>query len=291
VANRALSAGELADVIEIEVLAADRPVRSLEDLRRTLESRAVNHRNFALAMAQMGWRRNVLGDAYPFELSDVAIRLREHEVSRNAYPALLLMTPGNDPLPSAPSGDSAATLLLEKLTCTALERMLGAGARSTRFGWPSEVGRPQDFNSAIKWLAELMRIRVGAGFRPPRRKDGGVDVIAWRPFSDGRPGFPIVLAQCTVERDFVHKARDIDPRQWAAWLALESSILVALVLPGTMPSDEVWNEIGRNCVILERLRLVSLLAEEPRVADANLAAFVDLRLRALRDQGQLVAQA
>jgi len=101
---------------------------------------------------------------------------------------------------------------------------------------------------------------LSAGYRPPRRKDGGVDVVAWRPFQDGRPGFPIVLAQCTIESDVLAKARDIDIRQWATWLALDASILIALAIPGTVPRDESWNELARNNVVLERLRLVSLSA-------------------------------
>src|SRR5439155_17165751 len=137
-----------------------------------------------------------------------------------------------------PRDEAAAALLLERATCSALEGLLGPGTRALRFGWPSDSGRPQDFSSAIRWLAEAMHIGLSAGYRPPRRKDGGVDVVAWRPFKDGRPGFPIVLAQCTIESDVLAKSRDIDIRQWATWLALDASILIALAIPGTVPRDE-----------------------------------------------------
>lgn len=36
-------------------------------------------------------------------------------------------------------------------------------------------------------------------FRLPTYSDGGVDVVAWQDFRDGRAGFPVLLAQCTVQ--------------------------------------------------------------------------------------------
>jgi hypothetical protein len=174
--------------------------------------------------------------------------------------------------------------VLEKVTSQALEQLLGPGSRSVRFGWPSDSGRPADFNSAIKWLSDLMKIRVANGYRPPRRKDGGVDVVAWRPFPDGRPGFPVALAQCTIEGDFLRKARDVDLRQWSAWLALDSGLLLVLAVPGTLANAEMWNEIARNCVVLERIRLTALAAEGGHEPSREVGIFTTALVARLRSK-------
>jgi hypothetical protein len=259
---------ELADLLELEMLASASPSVAIEQLRRGVEARAsVASRNLPLALRQMAWRAQVLGELYPFVLNATSIRVRKSLLIHDAYNALLLMTPGVLTRVGAQRDDPECAVILESLTCAGLKGLLGPGTDSLRFGWPSAEGRPADFNGAIKWLFARMGIRVAGGYKPPRRKDGGVDVVAWRSFGDKRPGFPIVLAQCSIERDMAQKARDVDLRQWSAWLALDAQILLVLVVPGALPADERWNEMARNCVILERLRLLSLVALDEPVMD------------------------
>jgi hypothetical protein len=107
-----------------------------------------------------------------------------------------------------------------------------------------------------------MGTRLGRAYRPPRRKDGGVDVVGWRQFPDRKPGFPIILVQCTLERDFVHKSRDIDRRIWAGWLAFDVDPLTALAIPHIVAREEDWREMAANVIVLDRIRLTSLLRDD-----------------------------
>lgn len=262
-ARRAAGGDELADLIELEILVAGRSF-GVEDLRRRIELHGrVSARNMPLAVRQMAWRAKVLGPGYPFTVGNNSIELREKDALHEVYAALLLMTPGVLPTVGCIRDDPTHAVVLEKLACAALVGLLGPGTKAIRFGWPSDSGRPPEFSEAIKWLAAAMGMRAAPGYRPPRRKDGGVDVVAWRSFSDNRPGFPVVLAQCSIEREFSKKVRDVDVRQWSDWLSLEAHLIVALVVPGALPFDEQWNEIVRNCVILERMRLMSLVSLGP----------------------------
>jgi hypothetical protein len=104
-----------------------------------------------------------------------------------------------------------------------------------------------------------MNVRIGTAYRPPYNKDGGVDVVAWRPFPDGRSGFPVVLVQCTLERDYGHKAGDVDRRVWAGWLALDVDPTTALAVPDVVASGEEWNQLAARTVILDRVRLSALI--------------------------------
>ncbi len=254
------NASELADLLEVELLMSGSPAMAIEGLRKKVETFAVvSTRNLPLALRQIAWRLQILRESYPFSLNTTNIQVREPSRVRDAYVALLLMTPGVLARLSVQRDDPECSVVLENLTCVGLKGLLGPGTDVVRFGWPSAEGRPPDFDGAIKWLSKRMGVRTASGYRPPRRKDGGVDVIAWRSFGDGRPGFPIVLAQCTIERGIAQKARDIDLKQWSSWLALDAQILVVLAVPAALAPDEQWNEIARNCVILERLRLVSLV--------------------------------
>jgi hypothetical protein len=148
----------------------------------------------------------------------------------------------------------------EQLVELAITGMLGGNAVAIRFGWPSDCGRPPEFPAAISWLAEQMGLQLGSGYRPPRRKDGGVDIVAWRPFADRRTGFPVILTQCTVQRALFEKVSDVDLRSWATWLRMLRDPTTVLAVPYILPGNtEEWNEISQRHIIIDRLRLVELL--------------------------------
>jgi hypothetical protein len=104
-----------------------------------------------------------------------------------------------------------------------------------------------------------MGLKLGGAFRPPRRKDGGVDVVAWKPFKDRRSGFPIYLVQCTLQKEYVSKSRDIDLRIWAGWLEMDRDPITILAIPRSISPGESWNEVTANSIIFDRFRLVESL--------------------------------
>ena len=234
-----------------------------------------------LAFTTMKRRSQLLGAQYPFEVTPVGI-LCSPSARSNPYTALLLMTPEGLARQSVnPTPTQSMAELFERIACRAMVGLLGPESVALRFGWPSDIGRPVNFPAAIKWLAEKMRISPGNAYRPPRRKDGGVDVVAWRPFPDGRSGFPVVLVQCTLGREILTKASDIDVRNWAGWLTLDADPATALAVPGTVPADESWNELAAKCLVLDRIRLIGLLegtSEEPIAGLESEVADLLLRL-------------
>lgn len=95
----------------------------------------------------------------------------------------------------------------------------------------------------------------------PHRRDGGVDVVAWRPFRDGRSAFPVVLAQTTLQTNYPPKAKDVSSSKWRDWIAFGSDPSTALVIPYVVPmGDHHWNDMRSDVnVIIDRLRLCELL--------------------------------
>ena len=251
----------LADQLELLVLFSGRSHLS----RHELSSLASDHWGadsvqISFALEEIRQRRAILGHKYPI---DVKSSFLARESRSDVYECLLGLTRSNFFDAQQLGLAEPDTKLLETIVEQCVSRFFGPGTSVTNFGYPSGVGRPPEFPQAISWLAEQMQLSLGTAYRQPRRKDGGVDVVVWRSFPDRKAGIPVMLVQVTLQQDFVSKARDIDRRIWSGWLAMDTDPLVALAIPGTVSGTEAWNEVSRNCLLLDRLRLTDLADSVP----------------------------
>ncbi|SEP77347.1 hypothetical protein [Microlunatus flavus] len=242
----------------------------------------------AMAIDTMAKRAKVLGDSYPFRVSDLAV-LRQKSVHADRYSALLFLTPGSVARQTVRAQETAAMgNLLEEIAEAALANFWGLGGIALSFGYPSKHGRPEPFDQAVLWLAGKIGLEAGRGYRPPRRKDGGVDVVAWRQFADRRPGFPLALAQCTIQAEAFTKTTDIDLRLWASWLAMDSDPLSLLVIPGTIRSaGPDWRQLTTVVMVLDRIRLMELLSRGSEDREVRWATETASALRVHLKAGEL----
>lgn len=254
------NAEALADLIEVGLLADPSAGVSAADVRVMLhEVAGADDATADMTLNAMERRQRLLGDHYPFRVSAVGVR-RAPEVDRSKpYETLLLLARKEAPYRGNPGALQDAAIVFEELTVVAVRALLGSSSRALRFAWPSAEGRPREFSAAVAWLAERMGLPLGAAYRPPRRQDGGVDVVAWRPFGDEQPGFPVLLVQCTLEQDYVHKSEDIDLRVWSGWLSFDTDPMTALAIPGTVARAEDWRTMAARVLVLDRLRLATLV--------------------------------
>jgi hypothetical protein len=260
-----LDAETLADAIEIGLAVDKQNARSIAWIRNASGlAQHTGNVGVDLAVNAMRSRSLILGDRYPFAVADAGIRCTADALS-TTYGALLMLTTGSPVYPFPSGAVSEGAELLEHLVAKSVRQLLGEGAKALRFGYPGDRDRPPEFPRAIPWLAEQMGLRPADAYRAPSRKDGGVDVIGWRPFPDGRTGFPIVLVQVTLEHNFLHKAGDINVRLWSILLGLDVDPTTALAIPRTVPRNEKWNEVATRSILLERLRISGLVEAEPEV--------------------------
>ncbi|MGH2777285.1 MAG: hypothetical protein ACRDJB_01400 [Actinomycetota bacterium] len=262
-------ADKVADWLEVEAIRLGRALGQ-SPLRELAGSAGVREADLDFAVHTMSRRAALLGDAYPFRTG--AGIAAKPDAADFSWTTMLLISSGSPVRDDLRLHDAA--LHHEQITTNSLLRLYGLGTRSVRFGWPSEVGRPREFPDAVRWLAGEMGVQVGNSYRSPHRKDGGVDVVTWRPFPDGRSGFPVMLTQCTLERDFAHKAGDVDVRVWAGWLRLDVDPTTALAVPDVVPAGEEWNALATRTVVLDRIRLAALLGASG-TTDAGLAGVRD----------------
>lgn len=245
------------------------PALSTHDARELFaDAGGVDAAAVDMALNAMRRRQLLIGANYPYRVAGVGV-LRDAALETNAYSAMLLMSQRDALFRKSAGGIQDAATIFETLTCTAVRGLLGPKSAAIRFGWPSAEGRPKEFPDAIKWLAARMEVPIGSAYRPPRRQDGGVDVVGWRPFGDEQPGFPVLLVQCTLERDFVHKSADVDLRVWSGWLAFDTDPMTALAIPHTVAKAEDWREMAARVIVLDRIRLAHLIDDEqiPEVTD------------------------
>lgn len=248
----------VADTVELEILTGSVKARPLSWVRQhSVAATAANAVDLNFAVQTISRRALLLGEHYPIEVTDTALKIRP-TTGLSVYEAMLLTTTGNPTLafPNEYIADSAE--LFEHIVTQAARTLLGEGSRAVRFGHPGEPGRPPEFPQAILWLVKQMKLKGGTAYRDPARKDGGVDVVAWRPFPDGRPGFPIQLIQVTLEKNFSHKAGDINARLWSLLLGLDADPTCVLAIPRAIPEDKRWAEVATRAILLDRIRIAGL---------------------------------
>ena len=278
---------EIADWIELAILAGGQKGYTNHKIQNWARDWAnLSELQVASGLKVMERRSTLLGQKYPYQVNEFAV-VFDQTIEISIYTFLLMMTrPSSSVSWQSPAPTQEESDLFEEVVALALKDYLGESAEAIPFGWPSKFGRPQEFPLAINWLAEKLGLKLGNGFRPPRRKDGGVDVVAWKPFKDRRSGFPIYLVQCTLQKDYVPKSRDIDLRIWAGWLDMDHDPVTILSIPRSISPGESWNEVTANSIICERFRLVESMntpiPEAQRIYVSELLAkfrkFVDSHL-------------
>jgi hypothetical protein len=257
------AAENLADELEFTLLvAASAALSNAAAATHLAETAGAEAADVELALKRMEWRGRMLGEKYPFHVKEVGISRRSKIHASQAYAGLLLLSARAAPFRRTDADFAHGAVIFERLVAVATEALLGSGSTAVRFAWPSDQGRPPEFPDAVRWLARRMEIAIGGSYRPPRRQDGGVDIVTWRSFGDRRPGFPILLTQSTLQRDYVAKSADIDVRLWAGYLRFDVDPQTALAVPFDVVAGEDWNEMATRTIVLDRIRLAALVAPD-----------------------------
>lgn len=224
-------------------------------------------------LREVSRRERFAPKSYPFRRTEFGIE-RAEDRFLSIYSFLLLLSMREAPFRKSVYSNEISPLF-DFVGAAALTDLFGSRARTIRFGWPVTGDRPNGPRVALEWLASQLGLKhdKDAPLRK-RLKDGGVDVVVWRPFEDGRLGFPVLLAQCTVgQREWEQKGRDIQRALWRKYLGLPGSPPTALVLPFCVHRPdrfENWEIVSHEVTFLiDRIRLLDLLTEVDPTAIAE----------------------
>jgi hypothetical protein len=207
-------------------------------------------------------RKFVFRNSYPFEISNSIVKS-----SANASYRLCLRC--------SVVNHTSIGIVFEQATPVLLSNFFGFGTRVLSCG-TSNIEKPKSFWSTISWIASEMSIPEGSSVRPSRLKDGGLDVIVWKDFSDKRSGFPIMLVQSTVQRNIFAKCKDIDRRMWTSWLSMDVDPIIAIAIPNILMDKNEYQEISVNSMILDRIRLSELETPTTQSEISQLSLLLDV---------------
>lgn len=252
--------GSLADWVEATMAIEMRSLFAKAVIRKRLAADGMDDEaSLSLALTEIRRRRKIGGPLYPYEAGGAGVK--RHDLSSRAYEFLLACS--LDDAPYRQSRDwNAVVRLFEQLSVAALGRLFGPDTKAVRFGHPADAPRPGPFTDALAWLAGELGYAVGSGRTSANDQDAGVDAVAWRSFPDGRAGFPLVMAQCTLQRDYETKGSDIVLSRWRSLLSMRQDPLTALIVPFSLGSNlDVWEEINFTVdLVLDRFRICELLS-------------------------------
>ena len=119
-----------------------------------------------------------------------------------------------------------STLPFEKLASEVAREYFGS--RANRFVFDTAVGI-SDFRSKVDdhrmRINEGNRFHIHSGTRP-RAKDGKLDSVVWKEFSDGLPGKLIAFGQCKTGTSYMDMLTHLHPDSFCdKWLLTKPAVL------------------------------------------------------------------
>jgi len=223
------------------------------------------------------WRelnnRKKLYKNIPFVIDEYAIEPAEDQQPKIAYIACLLIA-----LYGPVNSSINVAKLFERLSCLAVKQYLDG--EGIVFGWPLEPGEETSIRERIIQVASRLNERY---VESPREtyKDRGVDVIAWKPFSESRTSQVIILLQCASGKDWRNKTTDLPINAWEQYIHWSNNPIKAFAVPCVIPSRD-WHEVSKEGGILfDRIRITNLigaLESKDKCFAGEVAAFIKNRL-------------
>ena len=225
-------------------------------------------------------RLTMCRNGYPFTTDERGHILRVRQgfeyVKHIIYKYLLLATRLNMRDNKIHSGIDG-TLIFEELAAEVARTYLGARAQCFIFG---TADHQFSFQERINRLC--LQLREGGGFENRgaahlRAQDGKLDIVAWKPFTDGFPGQLIAFGQCKTGTNYKDTLAQLQPDAFCKkWLQDQPALMpvralfVAEALPRSERSD--WYDTAADSGLLfDRCRIVDFCDD---ISDSTLSKVI-----------------
>ena len=231
------------------------------------------------AYAELEQRAETCAHAYPSALTRSAQTLSFTGATANdkhiIYQYLLLATRLNMSSDRCHTGIDG-TRLCEELAAEIARIYLGDRARSFVFGAASQQPRfPDRVDDLCRQLGE------GGGFVNRNRgrltaRDGNLDVVAWKPFADRRPGKPILFGQCKTGTSYRDTLAQLQPDAFCKkWVRdpLALAPVRAFFITEALPWSLWHNAVADAGLLFDRCRIMDFADGVNRAVLASLTAW------------------
>lgn len=230
----------LADWLEVLALNSADGNASHADLQRSLNRFGAHNVDELCngAMFELNKRTVAAGDNYPFSFSGTLLSGKGDWRQFTPYIFCLLLSVCEDKKKTL-SGINHE-MLFEQLSCIAASNYIGG--RALRFGAPRKE-LPGGFRDALLVVCkEVKEWGFPAGKKVLHRKDGGLDLVAWKPFPDMQIGKLILFGHCASGQDWDGKLNELRPDVFCdQWLGGDRSPIVKTFFIPHRLSSELWD--------------------------------------------------
>lgn len=220
---------KLADWLEINALLDKDNSSSIEDLSSRLKveyaDRETTIENLKTDVSsELLSRSRKLNKAYPFRFNGKLVEAKSKKPNRNQWAYLFCLFVSYIGLEKGAKElnvweKQKTSDLFEKLSSLVAENFLSSkkvDAQSLQFGAPrnSWVQEKKPFRRALEFLkTKISEGDIKNNSNASRKKDAGLDIVAWRSFPDGRKSKLFLLGQCAAGNDFKNKKWEIKELQ------------------------------------------------------------------------------
>ncbi len=174
------------------------------------------------AYREIEQRKEGCGDGYPFEMTKEGYTLgaaRKTENHKHTIYKYLLLATRLNMQNNRRHADIDGASLFEELAAEVAQEYLGARAESLVFGTAAGTTA---FPGKVDDLCK--RMNEGDGFcnrdeTRPNERDGKLDVVVWKHFTDGLPGKLIAFGQCKTGTNYRDELTQLQPDSFCKkWL-------------------------------------------------------------------------
>lgn len=238
------------------------------------------------AFSEIENRGKACGNAYPFEIDQGGIRLKQIDPAESDYIFLLLLTklgPTN--------GHDGTAVLFEYLCAHAACTYFGG---TTNLAKVLRIGAPRrpplaTLSAAVDEMCS--QLGEGGGCKSSKKMahnvgDGQLDIVAWRKFLDDRVGKLIAFGQCAAGlSDWEDKLTELDSTSFAKkWLreSFAADPIRFFFVPWRV-SQKKWYDISCSAgIVFDRSRIVACIERlDPELAKRRKEATEEMVKRAL----------
>jgi hypothetical protein len=177
--------------------------------------------------------------------------------------------------------------IFEELSAAAL-KVKFSGWEVDTIGWSPD--NPVALRSQISGICTRLEEEVGRAEPDSSDKDGGIDLLCYYPFHDGRGDHPMFFIQCATGRNWVDKRSVNTMNLWTNWIYFRSPGLLTrgFAVPFLL-NDEAFRrtQMSVNGLVLDRGRLFKQNSPEtiwlPENLKLKLREWLDPRIPTLID--------
>ena len=216
------------------------------------------------ALGEIDNRKVRSNDRYPFLTTNNSITTNPDCSTWDSWCYLFLLFATRNKM-SADKGKANidGTLLFEELSSLVAKEYWGDRSDSYVFG-TSTTGTFQDKIEVV-----ISKIQEGKSYRSPegstnKEKDGGLDIVVWKPFADGRKSKLIGFGQCKTGTEWRQQVGLVIPNAFCGLYMSESIVLEPVKIFFTAEVCVVnYESIARSAGLLfDRCRLMDFLPKK-----------------------------